>query len=172
MTNLYSSSTPLSFPRVTDERYSMDEQGLHIKHITEDDNGLYICRASVVSLGSLKTRQITVDVYSKSIFLYLTNFPPFPPLFPFSLVLFVFSPSRHSSYRCLSYPCVPLAEFSRSRKFVEKKTKRQQCSPELCGRRVDDKEIHGGGQRQLRVSRRGEIHRQPQETRDPGRSIQ
>ena len=103
----------------------MDEQGLHIKHITEDDNGLYICRASVVSLGSLKTRQITVDVYSKSIFLYLTNFPPFPPLFPFSLVLFVFSPSRHSSYRCLSYPCVPLAEFSRSRKFVDKKKTKQ-----------------------------------------------
>ena len=168
------------FPRATDERYSMDEQGLHIKHITEDDNGLYICRASVVSLGSLKTRQITVDVYSKSIFsLDLTNFlpPSFRPLF--------------SPLLSLSFPCafcffalsalLSIAAFriraSLSRNFhaqihlsqkKKPKNKRQQSSAELRGRRVDDKEIHGGGQRELRVSGGGQVHRQPQETRDPG----
>ena len=108
---------------------------------------------------------------SFSISLTFLHFRPFSP----SLSCFLFSrrlgTPRIAAFRIrasLSRNFHALANSSKKKN----KTKRQQCSPELCGRRVDDKEIHGGGQRQLRVSRRGEIHRQPQETRDPGRSIQ
>lgn len=46
-----------------DDRYMMDEIGLHIKHITPADEGLYICRANVMSTGSMKNRKISVKVF-------------------------------------------------------------------------------------------------------------
>ena len=47
-------------------RYSIDPaQGLFISDITEEDNGLYQCRAEVVSLGSFDKVYISVIVHSE-----------------------------------------------------------------------------------------------------------
>ena len=41
----------------------MEENGLHIMNITEEDNGDYECQTTDLS-GSLKKRDITVNVFS------------------------------------------------------------------------------------------------------------
>jgi len=50
---------------LTDERYSMDSNGLTIKGITQADNGQYTCRAEVKSEGRYDERRITVTVHSQ-----------------------------------------------------------------------------------------------------------
>ena len=47
-------------------RYQYEEGGLRVKAVTEEDNGVYTCRAEVASDGRLKEKQIHVLVHSKS----------------------------------------------------------------------------------------------------------
>uniref|UniRef100_A0A182FQR7 Fasciclin 2 n=1 Tax=Anopheles albimanus TaxID=7167 RepID=A0A182FQR7_ANOAL len=43
-------------------RYVIENRGLLIKNITEADDGMYTCRAAVMSTGELKNREIRVEV--------------------------------------------------------------------------------------------------------------
>ncbi|XP_049301474.1 fasciclin-2 isoform X2 [Anopheles funestus] len=43
-------------------RYVIENRGLLIKNITEADDGVYTCRAAVMSTGELKNREIRVEV--------------------------------------------------------------------------------------------------------------
>ncbi|XP_058062458.1 fasciclin-2 isoform X1 [Anopheles bellator] len=43
-------------------RYVIENRGLLIKNITEADDGMYTCRAAVMSTGELKNREINVEV--------------------------------------------------------------------------------------------------------------
>ena len=46
-------------------RYKVDTDGLAITDISQEDDGLYICRAVVGVTGRLKKEEIKVEVYSK-----------------------------------------------------------------------------------------------------------
>ncbi|XP_054257112.1 fasciclin-2-like isoform X1 [Macrosteles quadrilineatus] len=45
------------------DRYVIDNDGLVIKNVTEDDDGIYICRAIVLDTGELSERNIKVEVH-------------------------------------------------------------------------------------------------------------
>ncbi|XP_058821614.1 fasciclin-2 isoform X2 [Topomyia yanbarensis] len=46
-------------------RYVIENRGLLIKNVSESDDGLYTCRAAVISTGELAKRQIRVEVQIK-----------------------------------------------------------------------------------------------------------
>ena len=45
-------------------RYAVQDKGLNIANITEDDNGMYICRAEVAAQGRYEQENIMVEVHS------------------------------------------------------------------------------------------------------------
>ena len=45
-----------------DDHYVIETHALKIKKVTEDDDGIYTCRASVATTGELKERNIRVEV--------------------------------------------------------------------------------------------------------------
>ncbi|XP_017782397.1 PREDICTED: fasciclin-2 isoform X2 [Nicrophorus vespilloides] len=47
---------------ISSDRYVTDNKGLLIKNVRESDDGLYTCRAVVVSTGNVKERNIKVEV--------------------------------------------------------------------------------------------------------------
>jgi len=53
-----------AFTWCADARCSIDSNGLTIRNITQRDNGEYICRAEVISIGLYAERRITVAVHS------------------------------------------------------------------------------------------------------------
>ncbi|KAI4474744.1 hypothetical protein M0802_015466 [Mischocyttarus mexicanus] len=49
----------------TNDRYIIDTHALKIKNVQESDDGIYTCRASVLTTGELKERPIRVEVHIK-----------------------------------------------------------------------------------------------------------
>ncbi|KAF2360252.1 Fibronectin type III [Trinorchestia longiramus] len=49
----------------TDERHIIQQDGVLVRSISEDDEGVYRCRARVAQLGALDSRDIQVEVYVK-----------------------------------------------------------------------------------------------------------
>lgn len=47
-------------PITSKDRYIVDAKGLIVKNIKESDDGIYVCRAVVVSTGHIQTRNIKV----------------------------------------------------------------------------------------------------------------
>ncbi|XP_065158421.1 fasciclin-2 isoform X2 [Atheta coriaria] len=50
-------------PIINNDRYFSDTKGLLIKNVRESDDGVYTCRAVVVSTGNIKERNIKVEVH-------------------------------------------------------------------------------------------------------------
>lgn len=46
----------------TKNRYVLDADGLLVQNITEEDDGIYVCRAIVVATGEMAERPIKVEV--------------------------------------------------------------------------------------------------------------
>lgn len=49
----------------TDDHYIIDTYALKIKNVQESDDGIYTCRASVLTTGELQERPIRVEVRTK-----------------------------------------------------------------------------------------------------------
>lgn len=49
-------------PIVSDDRYVIESNGLTIQNVRESDDGIYICRAVVISTGRIQTQNIKVEV--------------------------------------------------------------------------------------------------------------
>ncbi len=50
---------------VSGGRYVLEQGGLRVLNITEEDDGVYLCMAEVPAEGQYQDREITVVVYSE-----------------------------------------------------------------------------------------------------------
>jgi hypothetical protein len=58
---------------ILDDKYLITNDGLTVKNAQIDDEGIYICQASVTSTGEVKRAEISVQVMSKSSHIFILS---------------------------------------------------------------------------------------------------
>lgn len=65
----------MNFFSILDNHYVVETDGLLIKNVTESDDGVYNCRAIVITSGELNDRSIRVEVIIHALQCDIQAFP-------------------------------------------------------------------------------------------------